>query len=168
MWAKPSKLLLLAQIGSRLGNTCWKAHWLAFCQEIRHCQALWDTFCWTKCLKSLEDSHILPYWIWNPYEPIALDLIESITAGSQSHYVLLDIEPPAPLWYHNLFKYEYIILTANCIITYWIQQHCQPILLPLIGMWIKNHSFGIEWYHMVLDGDHTKWMVAYYTSSYWI
>lgn len=97
--------------------------------------------------KSLKDRLILPYLIWNPYEWIMLDLIRSTADGSQSYYILLDIEPPVPQSNHNLFKYEYVILTANCIITYWVQNHHQPILLPLIGLWIKKitHNIVLSW-----------------------
>lgn len=59
--------------------------------------------------KSLENSHILSSWKCDPYEPITLD---PTAAGSQSYYVVLDIEPRAPRLYHDLFWYEYIILTA--------------------------------------------------------
>lgn len=43
--------------------------------------------------KSLENSRILSSWKYNPYEPITLD---SAAAGSQSYYIVLDIEPWAP------------------------------------------------------------------------
>lgn len=96
MWAKPPKLLLLAQSRGRLGNTCRKAHWLAFCVEIQQCQALWDRFWRTKCLKvpgrqsyftlldieSVWANHIWPYWLHNCWQPITLHLIGYWTTGT--------------------------------------------------------------------------------------
>lgn len=49
-----------------------------------------------------------------------------------------------------------------------MQHQHRPILLPLIGVWIKNHSLGSEWYNIDLDGEHTQWIVANNTAFYWI
>lgn len=61
MWAKPSKLLLLlAQSRGRLGNTCWRAHFV----WRRSGAKLSGTHSGEQSAsKSLGDSHILPYWI---------------------------------------------------------------------------------------------------------